>query len=294
VTIANNSVTHPSETHGSRPPGASAPGAGLWVRQLAPYLIAVVSVAIAVAITSGIPSLKEKTSQILLVGAVVVSSYAGGLGPGLLAVFLSAAGWAAFVVPPGGSIAVETPSEVLRLVLFVGVAVLISSLHEQSKRAKACLLQQERRLALALEAAQMAVWDYDLKQDVFWTSPELRQIFGVGADDEFSPTYGGFIAFVHPDDRAPVVRAMTTSRENRIEFQIEHRIVRRDKSVRWIATRGRTFVDSQGRAERMIGVVVDVTDDHDPARLHKAIAGAEANPAGAGAAAAATRENTVV
>ena len=57
---------------------------------------------------------------------------------------------------------------------------------------------------------------------------------------------------------------MTTSRENRVGYQIEHRIVRRDKSVRWIATRGRTFVDKLGRAERMIGVVADVTDRHMP------------------------------
>jgi hypothetical protein len=108
----------------------------------------------------------------------------------------------------------------------------------------------------------MGVWDYDLINDEFWISPELREIFAVG-HGEFSPTYGGFLAFVHPEDRPLVVRAMTTSRENRTDYQLEHRLIRRDRQVRWIATRGRTFCDASGRAERMIGLVVDVTEFRD-------------------------------
>jgi PAS domain-containing protein len=110
----------------------------------------------------------------------------------------------------------------------------------------------------------MGVWDYDLVGDDFWISPELRNIFGVGdGGGEFSPTYGGFLSFVHPEDRPEVVRAMTTSRENRTDYQLEHRLVRRGGDVRWIATRGRTFVDADGRAERMIGLVVDITDQRE-------------------------------
>ena len=78
-------------------------------------------------------------------------------------------------------------------------------MYEQAKRAERSLLQHERRLTLALEAGEMAVWDYDLHRDHFWTSPELRELFGVAASDEFSPTFGGFISFVHPDDRQEVV-----------------------------------------------------------------------------------------
>jgi PAS domain S-box-containing protein len=242
-----------------------------WAEPVLPYLVTCFSVAVAVSLTFFIPTLKEKNSQILLVAAVVVSSYVGGIGPGLLAVLLSSAGWAMFVVPPERSLAI-VPSEILRLVLFLGVAVLISSLHEQSKRAKEALLQQERRLQLALEAAQQAVWDYDLKRDEFWVSPEVRDIFGLGASDEFSPTYGGYMSFIHPDDRDLVVQAMTTSRENCVGYRIDYRIVRRDKSVRWVTARGRTFSNNHGRAERMIGVLVDVTDRPDiPQRMTSSV-----------------------
>jgi PAS domain-containing protein len=179
-----------------------------------------------------------------------------------MAVLLSSLAWALFIVQPSNSILISSTSDAIRLLLFIFVALLTSSLYAQLARAKVDIRKHQARLDLALEAGRMGVWDYDLLGDEFWISPEIREIFGVG-DGEFSPTYGGFLAFVHPDDRALVVRAMTTSRENRTDYQLEHRLIRRDKAVRWIATRGRTFCDENGRAERMIGLVVDVTELRD-------------------------------
>lgn len=218
-------------------------------------------VTVATVLTTCVPPLKEKTSLIIFFAAVVFSSFVGGLGPSLLAVGLSAFAWATFVVPPNYSYLLESPSDVLRLALFVLVAVITSSMYEQTARARRDLRKHQNRLRLALEAGQMGVWDYDLLKNEFWTSPELREIFAV-EESEFAPTFGAFLAFVDPADRTSVVHAMTHSRESRLDFQLEHRIIRRDGSVRWIATRGRTFVDSIGRAERMIGLVVDVTDRH--------------------------------
>jgi PAS domain S-box-containing protein len=249
------------------------------VRPFLPYLISVVCVAAAAALTAGVPLLKEKTSLIMFFAAVIVSSYVGGLGPALLAVFLSALAWIIFVVPPNYSYLLESPSDVLRLVLFVLVAVLTSSLYEQLERARREIRRQQYRLQLALEAGHMGVWDYDLLGDGFWISPELRQIFRIGAD-EFTPTYGAFLAFVHPDDRPMVVHAMTTSRENQVDYQIEHRLIRRDGSVGWIATRGRTFVRADGLAERMIGLVVDVTDRHTETASAESSPKLRANPPG--------------
>jgi PAS domain S-box-containing protein len=243
--------------HGQRA-GVAAGAHRRW-RAVKSYLLALLFVAIAAMLTIYVPPLKEKTSLIIFFAAVVISSYVGGLGPALMAVALSAFIWATFVVPPNYSYVIESPSDALRLVLFVLVALLTSSLHERHARTKAELRKHQHRLDLALEAGRMGVWDYDLNEDEFWISPALLEIFGVGAG-EFAPTYGGFLAFVHPDDRAAVVRAMTTSRESNVDYQIEYRLLRRDGTVRRLATRGRTFVDSSGRVERMIGLVVDLTD----------------------------------
>jgi PAS domain-containing protein len=246
--------------------GSGGGPAGMGRRVWYAHAIAVLSVVAATAMTVGVPALREKTSTILFFAAVVVSSYAGGMRPAMLAVLLSAVAWATFVVPPNYAFLIESPGDALRLLLFMLVAVLTSSLYEQLTRAKRDVRKHQARLDLALEAGRMGVWDYDLVRDDFWISPELRNIFGVGdGGGDFSPTYGGFLSFVHPEDRPEVVRAMTTSRENRTDYQLEHRLVRRGGDVRWIATRGRTFVDADGRAERMIGLVVDITDQREVA-----------------------------
>lgn len=248
-------------------PGDNRPGAGWSPRRktrLAPYLLAMLAIAFCTAVTVWVPPLKANTSLSLLFAAVVVSCYLGGRGPAWFSIVLSAVAWATFIVPPEMTMRMSG-SDTFRLVLFMLVAVLTCTLMEQLAGTKRELRKQSRRLDLALEAGRMGVWDYDLVRDEFWISPELREIFGI-QEAEFSPTYGGFLSFVHPDDRAAVVRAMTTSRENRTDYQIEHRLQLRDNRVRRIATRGRTFVDAQGRAERMIGLVVDITNEpaHQP------------------------------
>jgi PAS domain-containing protein len=239
-----------------------APATGLPPRggTVLPYVIAFVGIVLATVITRNVHILQQIGSTAMYFIVVILAAYKGGIKPAIFAVGLSALMWALLVIPPDYSFDINSPADTVRLVLFICVAVLTSSLFEQLARARRELRKQQARLDLALEAGRMGVWDYDLIQDEFWISPEVRELFGVKADGEFSPTYGGFLAFVHPDDRAAVVRAMTTSRENRSDYQLEHRLIRRDKAIRWIATRGRTFCDADGRAERMIGLVVDVTE----------------------------------
>jgi PAS domain S-box-containing protein len=248
------------------------------VRALLPYVWAVLLVAAATLSTVYVKPLQEKTSIILYFAAVVGSSYLGGMGPALFAVLLSCFARMMFLIPPAHSLAIKSPSDTVRLVLFVLVAVLASWLYEQLARARRDLARQRARLDLALEAARMGVWDYDLMRDEFSISPQLHEIFG-SREDEVSPTYGGFLAFIHPDDRPAVVRAMTTAGESGGGYQLEHRIVRRDNNaVRWIATRGRTISDDHGRAERMIGLVIDVTDRRTDHRRDDTAAAAAAQP----------------
>jgi PAS domain S-box-containing protein len=266
----------------SHPPGLSVKRlSAARTRALLPYLLAAALVATATLLTLGVKPLQEKTSTILFFAAVIISSFAGGLGPALFAVLLSCFAWAMFVIPPEYSFFLESTSDSVRLVLFVLVAILSSSLYEQLARARRELDRQRARLDLALEAADMGVWDYDLTRDEFWISPELHDIFGTREED-FSPTYGGFLSFVHPDDRTVVVRNMTTAGQSGQGYQFEYRIIRRrDNVIRWVATRGRTIVDDHGRAARMIGLVIDVTDRRAANTPVAANAAATARPASA-------------
>lgn len=234
-------------------------------RAMLPYAAALLLVTAATLLTVSLQPLREKTSTILYFAAVVGSSYIGGLRPALFAVLASCFAWGMFVSPPAYVFSIDSPSDVVRLTVFGFVAILSSWLYEQLARARREMARQRARLDLALEAARMGVWDYDLTRDEFWISPEMREMFGVRQED-FSRTYGGFLALVHPDDRTAVVQTMTAAAEadgSAGGYQLEYRITRRrDDAVRWIATRGRTIVDEHGHAARMIGLVIDVTERH--------------------------------
>ena len=66
---------------------------------------------------------------------------------------------------------------------------------------------------------------------------------------------------VHPDDWAAVKAAIKRSHETG-EIDVEYRVVQSSGSVRWLQQRGRTLMGADGKPERSIGFMFDVTDKH--------------------------------
>src|SRR5207249_6036425 len=76
---------------------------------------------------------------------------------------------------------------------------------------------------------------------------------------EFDDTYEGFLKSVHPDNREQVNRAIVLAVDRKNEFNLEFRVRWPDGTVHDIAARGKAFYDEEGRAVRMAGVSLDVT-----------------------------------
>jgi PAS domain S-box-containing protein len=114
-------------------------------------------------------------------------------------------------------------------------------------------------LEQAQEVAHIGSWvaELDGSSRLGW-SAETHRIFGVPLGT-FEGTSEAFYMFVHPDDRDAV---RTVSREavaNDLPYDIEHRVVRPDGTVRWVHEQANILRDDQGRPRRMIGTVQDVT-----------------------------------
>ena len=88
---------------------------------------------------------------------------------------------------------------------------------------------------------------------------EANRIFGFG-EGEFPGTSTAFYDRVHPADRDAVRAASDAALGEGRPYDIEHRIVRRDGSVRWVHEKADVVRDSHGRTVRMIGTVQDITD----------------------------------
>jgi PAS domain S-box-containing protein len=123
--------------------------------------------------------------------------------------------------------------------------------------------EQATRLRLAVSAANLGTWDWDLVGgSVIW-SPETERIFGLepGTFDGKLETYLGFL---YPEDRERigiVIRhALATPGETGTDYELRTR--RQDGTTRWLVARGALLRDAQGKAVRMIGTVMDVTAQH--------------------------------
>lgn len=119
--------------------------------------------------------------------------------------------------------------------------------------------EAEQRLALSQAYANIGTWDWNIETgELFW-SERIAPLFGhpVG---KLETTYDNFLAAVHPDDRQRVIDAVTACVEHGAEYNIEHRCVWPDGTVRWLLERGDVVRDAHGRPLHMLGVVQDITE----------------------------------
>src|SRR2546426_5260645 len=120
------------------------------------------------------------------------------------------------------------------------------------------LRESAERLRLALEASQTGTWDWNfLSRKLSWDEYMYPQ-FGLRRAD-FDDNYEAFLKCVHPDNREQVNRAIVSAVQQKSEFNLEFRVLWPDGTVHDIAARGKAFYDDAGKAVRMAGGSLDVT-----------------------------------
>ena len=121
------------------------------------------------------------------------------------------------------------------------------------------------RITLALEAASTAVWDWDLEQNLLWSSHGVQTLFGRDDDEligkfDLEDDGNSWTANLHPDDRAEVLRQLHDHLENDTPYQVEYRYRLPSGEYIWIRSIGRAMRDADGKALSMVGSSTDVTD----------------------------------
>jgi diguanylate cyclase (GGDEF)-like protein/PAS domain S-box-containing protein len=144
----------------------------------------------------------------------------------------------------------------------VGGFFVLGSDITQLAAARSELRAQHARLEAALDGSNVALWDTDLRTRRVYLSEAWAEIVGaprgntvVGLDE--------LLGLLHPDDLEPVKRvSLEVMKGTRPSYAIEHRVRTRDGEWRWIMSRGRVTErdPATGRALRMIGTNVDITD----------------------------------
>jgi PAS domain S-box-containing protein len=116
----------------------------------------------------------------------------------------------------------------------------------------------ELALEIALEASHTGTFHWNIQDNRLTWDDALDRLFGL-RPGEAVRSLDQFIALVHPDDRAEVIRRCERCRDSGADFEMEFRVVYPDGSLHWLYDRGRTFLDPTGRAKTMTGACVDIT-----------------------------------
>jgi PAS domain S-box-containing protein len=127
------------------------------------------------------------------------------------------------------------------------------------KLSEQALRQSETGLRLAAEAAHIGTWHMDVPNGPVVWSEATERIFGLepGGYDGSSELCRRLL---HPDDLERVESTVLRAMAEGGRYDTEFRVVRPDGTTRWVSGRGQALVGPDGRTERMVGVVIDVTD----------------------------------
>jgi PAS domain S-box-containing protein len=131
----------------------------------------------------------------------------------------------------------------------------------ERKRTEEALSESEALLKRSQVMAHVGSWVFDAATEQLRWSEETYRIFGVRRSD-FDPTYERFLMSVHPDDRAAVDAEFSESLKRGVEeYEIEHRIIRRDTGeIRWVHEKCEHVRDGAGALLRSVGMVQDITE----------------------------------
>jgi PAS domain S-box-containing protein len=213
--------------------------------------------------------------------AVMLAALYGGLRAGMLATLLSAATADYFFMEPVGSLLMVRSVDWVAMAVFVTSCALMSGVAEKLRQSNdrlrwmkktqrrelegqvaartALLHESEERLAAALHAGKLGVYDYDPRTKIIKWDSTVYRLFGVPEGE--SVTYETFEAGVHPEDIAAVREAVKQSFDpgGNHHYECEYRAVSRaDGTVRWIFADGDVTVDADGPC-RLVGTAQDIT-----------------------------------
>lgn len=112
-------------------------------------------------------------------------------------------------------------------------------------------------LQLALDGAKLGTWHWDLKTNTVIWADRAKAIFGVPADAA-SLQFDDIVRNIHPDYRDHVIDSVKASSVKEEKWESEYLYAWPDGSLHWIAAAGQSYLDKDGNATRMEGIVQDI------------------------------------
>ncbi|MBB3169606.1 sensor histidine kinase [Simiduia aestuariiviva] len=115
--------------------------------------------------------------------------------------------------------------------------------------------EEKEHFELLVQGTHIGIWDWvDLNHsDVYWSSSYFRLL---GYENlAFKPSRDKFYELLHPDDRDAHQRALMSHLDDGSEYDIEHRLLKKNGSYSWFRSTGNAILNESGQPIRMLGII---------------------------------------
>ncbi|HMD98708.1 MAG TPA: PAS domain S-box protein [Terriglobia bacterium] len=130
----------------------------------------------------------------------------------------------------------------------------------ERRATEAALHRSKEGLKEAEHLAALGSWELDVRSSEFRGSDGLFRIFG-WAPSATSLPFGKVMDAIHAADRERVNQALKDTLQTHEPFDVEHRVVRGDGTMRVVRSRGQVVADPNRRSARLVGTTLDITDN---------------------------------
>lgn len=121
------------------------------------------------------------------------------------------------------------------------------------------LKESEERLSLAITSANLGIWDWNVTNNILIWDQSMYKVFDVNPN-EFNGHYDAFEKTLHPEDKDRVNAGVQRALEGPDDYVDNFRIIDSNGNVKYVAVFSKTFRNTNGTANRMIGVNFDITE----------------------------------
>ncbi len=135
----------------------------------------------------------------------------------------------------------------------------IETKRDEKDLAEELLKSSKQKLDLALEGGEIGVWEWDLATDVTIWDKRMEEIFGL-EPGTFGQDYASFKACVHPLDLDKTRAAIQNAIEQNVPYNIIYRAKWKNGEIHYIAAKAVVSRDDAGKALRMTGICLDLTE----------------------------------
>ncbi|HOV15380.1 MAG TPA: PAS domain-containing protein, partial [Spirochaetota bacterium] len=129
----------------------------------------------------------------------------------------------------------------------------------EKKKIELALIDSEKKLKEAQKIAQLGNWEYDLVNNKLFWSDEVYAIFECDPS-KITTSYELFLSLIHPEDRDKIDKAYKDSLIDKKPYDVEHRIVTKNGSVKYLIEKCKTDFNEKGEPVKSSGVTLDITE----------------------------------